>query len=67
MGFFGLKCGDVYVTYADRATTYTHHKPPLLNVAIPRDFSGTEHADFSLDSGMFFINIFFVILPILTR
>ena len=27
------------------------------NVAIPRDFLGTEHANFALDRGMFFLNI----------
>jgi hypothetical protein len=37
------------------------------NVAIPRDFSGTEHADFSPDSGMFFIHNLFITQPILIR
>jgi hypothetical protein len=39
----------------------------ISNVAIPRDFSGTEHADFSSDSGMFFIHNLFITQPILIR
>ena len=34
----------------------------MYTVAIPRDFSGTEHTDFALDSCMFFFNICFCYL-----
>ena len=33
-----------------------------LNVAIPRDFSDTEHMDFALDSSMFFYKYLFCYL-----
>jgi hypothetical protein len=39
----------------------------LNNVAIPFDLLGTEHADFSPDSGVFFIHNLFITRPILIR
>ena len=60
--YFELSFNFTHDNSCLRRFSYLYTRETIINVAISRNFSGSEHLDFALDSDMLFINIFFFYL-----